>query len=464
MAEVEATQDPQDPKKNSTKKTTKKKVTKKKAAAPKESPSKIAERTRAMILKATNHKTVKPRFSTMDHVPSGSSTIDDLIGGTLAQDGKGPICPGYPRRYITEVFGKESSGKTTAALQAIATIQRAGGLAMFLDFEHALHTGYAKSIGVSLDESKLLHYAPNTFEEGLRMLYLGIRNGVDLIVCDSVAAMVPESEKDKTDKASQIGALARAMSDRLPKIGIWLHSPEHSGHPLGTAVIFINQTRALIKTNAGPRGGGGDSTNTSGGAALKFYAYLRLQFTKLRNDTIKKKDKFTGKERTYPYGTLTQVKIIKSKIDAKIGFASDIFIRYGYGIDDYFSIIEAAITNKIVKKNGANYSYGSQSFRGREKFRTFLVENPKVFTEIREKVLGAVRNPDLAQAQVDEEEEEIMSVMEQEFGPSSGSGGAEDDSEAEEAEEAEVSPDEDIDLDGVREDTEEDESDDESDE
>lgn len=327
-------------------------------------------------------------------VSSGSFVIDDLIGAS---------CPGYPRKRITEVYGPESSGKTTAALHAITEVQKAGGVAMFLDFEHALHHGYAQKIGVKFDDRQLLYYAPENLEEGLKLIYIGIKAGVDLIVVDSVASMVPKAELEKKlDAAAAIGLQARIFSQNLPKVCIWLTSVVEA-NPQGTALVLINQTRATINSH------GGDE-NTSGGKALKFFAYLRLRFSRIRSDFIKRKDKFSGKDRSYPFGNHTQVKVIKSKLDAKQGHSADIFIRFGSGIDDYLSAIETGANNKIVKKNGPMYTYGDQSFKGKDALRKHLIDNPKVFAELKKRVVEAIRAADAIPEAELEEGDEVISL------------------------------------------------------
>lgn len=357
-------------------------------AAAKKSASSSAARlakATATILKHTGQKPIGQHKGALAAVGSGSFVIDDLIGGAPAQDGK-PMCPGYPRRRITEVFGAESSGKTTAALEAIAHVQSKGGLAMFLDFEHALHHGYATKVGVKFNDLAL--YAPNNFEEGLKMLYVGIQAGFDIIVVDSVAAMVTKDEMEKgIDKPSMIGDRARALAKFLPRMVSWL-SKENPENPEGTALVLINQTRALI---GGMSYGGGDD-NTTGGKALKFFSYLRLRFTRLRSDVIKRKDRVSGKERNYPYGNHTQVKVIKSKIDAKQGHSADIFIRFGVGIDDYHSLIEGGVTNKLIGKSGPSYDFKGQKFKGREALRTFLASDAKATDELRKKLLEALQS------------------------------------------------------------------------
>jgi recombination protein RecA len=341
----------------------------------------VAQMARNAILKETGQKPLTASFTTYPHVSSGSLLINDVIGGSMAGDGKGAICPGYPRRRITEIYGAESSGKTTAGLHAIAEAQRAGGCAMFLDFEHALHHGYAKAIGVSFHPEKLLLYAPDTLEEGFKDICVGILAGVDIIVLDSVAAMAPKAELERDmDKEDMVGLQARKMSSLLRRVLAWLnHKDALKRNPKGTAMIFINQPRADIK-------GGKDTT--AGGKALKFYASLRLVFSKVREEVIKKKkDPITGRERNFPYGNHTQVKVVKNKMDARQGFTTDIFIRFGYGIDEFYSVIEAGVNSKVIKKKGAMFVYGGEEFRGREKFRLFLKEHPDVFKKVRDGVL-----------------------------------------------------------------------------
>jgi len=375
---------------------------------------------RALILKATGQKPVEASFSTLPHVDSGSIIINGLIGGSLAKDGKGLTCPGYPRRKVTEIFGPESSGKTTVALSAAVQVQKAGGTVMFLDFEHAIHHGYAQSIGVKYDDSFMV-FAPDTMEEGLKMIWVGINTGVDLIIVDSVAAMVPKDELEKKlDDTAKVGAVAKKMAETLPKICGWLATCPKTGSgetkkmdptKLGTALILLNQERAVIAT-----GGHGPDTNTAGGKAVKFYASLRLRFIRTGSEIIEKKDPMSGKTKKFPYGNKTQVKVVKNKLDGTQGSSGDFFIRYGYGLDNYFSIIETGIAQGIVKKEGAYYAYGEHRTQGRDKFRALLMENTKLYTEVCGKVtaaLGAastvVKDEDIG------EEDSLLSDMGQEF-------------------------------------------------
>jgi recombination protein RecA len=331
---------------------------------------------------------------TLPHVSTGSSTIDILIGGTLARDGKSALCPGFPRRRITEVYGPESSGKTSLCLGAIAKLQKTGGSALFIDFEHHISKKYAMDIGVDWDAPTFKVIQPRTFEEGVKMMMLAIGYGVDLVVVDSVAAMVPAAEMEKkSDDPMKLGAVAALMAKIMPRMGIWLDEfPQQNkkkieGHP-GTAIVLLNQTRALISTSGG--GGHGDAENTPGGKALKFFASLRIRLSRIKSETIKRKDAMSGREITIPYGNLTHVKIVKSKMDGKQNHTGQVFIRYGYGVDDYFSIIEAGVANKLVKKEGAWFVLNGERYQGRDKLRKYLLANPKAFDDLKDKILALV--------------------------------------------------------------------------
>jgi len=374
--------------KATTKATTKKATTKKATTKKPSEEAKAAQAARNLIFKSTGQKPADTKSLAFPFVSSGSTLMDHMIGGNLTSDGKSRKCPGYPRKKITEIYGPEASGKTTLALHGIVEAQREGGIAMFLDFEHALDHDYARNVGVDYHKDKLLYYRPENLEQGLKMMYAGIAYGVDLIVLDSVAALVSAKELSKSlDKEERIGERARQMSKFLPKLVMWLSSEKYSKNKKGTAVIFINQTRDTI-------GGGSKGSNetTPGGKALKFFACLRIRAVRTGSESVKRKDQFTGKEQTYPYGNKTMVKLVKTKIDATSGWSTDIFIRFGKGIDDHYSMIEAAAGKKVVKKkSGGWYTYGEHRFQGRDKFRDFLLSNPKVYEEIKLKTLDAIR-------------------------------------------------------------------------
>jgi recombination protein RecA len=285
---------------------------------------------------------------------------------------------------------------------------------MFLDFEHALDHQYARRVGMSFDEDKLVLYAPESMEQGLKMINIGIKAGIDLIVVDSVASMVPQAELEKpAGDVARIGAVASALSSNLPKIVGWLGSkdPKISRNPLGTALILLNQIRATIQTGGHAPPGEGD--NTSGGKALKYYSYLRIKFTRTRSESVKKKDPMGGKERTYNYGNHTQVKLVKSKVDGKQGFTTDIFIRFNYGIDDAYSLIEAGVNNHLVSKSGAFYEYAGEKYQGKDKLRKYFLDNPKSFGDLRKKILLAVRADDVDCKTAEEEEDALLSELDE---------------------------------------------------
>lgn len=344
---------------------------------------------RGFIQKLTKHKPTEAKLGQHPHTPSGSIIVDNLIGGNLADDGK-PICPGFPRRRITEIFGPESSGKTTVALAGIREVQRMGGAALFLDFEHALDYRYAKNIGVTFDNETCSAYAPDTLEEGFKMIYVAMQIGIDIVVVDSVAAMMPEAElaKNLSDPA-KVGAVAAKMAITLPKVGNWLAKfPKDDPAALGTALVLLNQERATISTGGG--GHAAPEANSSGGKALKFYASVRLRTTKIKTEKVARKNPITGKVKDEPYGIVTQVKVVKDKLDGKAGQTGEIFIRYGFGVDDVFSVIEAGVANSVMRRDGSKYTFDQVSIVGRDKFRAFLLSNPEVYKALRDKVMGAI--------------------------------------------------------------------------
>ena len=388
-----------------------------KAPAKKKAPSiqairsKKAELIRKFILQKTGQKPRGASYSTHPHVPSGCFSIDDLIGGSPAADGKGRKCPGYPRKRLIEIYGPEASGKTTAALHAIVEVQKAGGLAMFLDYEWALDTDYARKLGVSFDKDKLIFFSPDTLEEGMQMIHLALQGGIDLIVVDSVAAMVPKEEMEaKLDKEGRMGALARVLGRNLPKLIGWLNNEKFlKNNPEGCAVVLLNQTRADIGSKV--KG----AVKTPGGYAMKFYCTIRLQFSPQKQEYLKQKNKFTGKEVSYPYGSHTRIKMVKNKLDLKNGQTHEIFIRYGHGIDDVYSLIAAALFYKVVKRDGSWFHYNDQKHQGRETFRRFLKEHPKVFEEIRIEVLQRCQGLGIDQLDEDDlnEEDIVAHAIEQ---------------------------------------------------
>jgi recombination protein RecA len=265
---------------------------------------------------------------------------------------------GYPRGRVVEVFGPESSGKTTLALHAIAECQRAGGVAAIIDAEHALDINYAKALGVQPDT--LLISQPDNGEQALEIVDTLVRsNAVDLIVVDSVAALVPQSEIEGDMGDPQMGMQARLMSQALRKL-----TP--ATHRSGACIIFINQLRQKIGVTFG------NPETTTGGNALKFYASMRLDVRRIGQ--VKSGEQLLGNR--------TRVKVVKNKLAPPFGM-TEFDIRYGSGIDSLGDLLDMAVESGVVTKNGAYYTFGDESLgQGRERARALLAERADLRTRI----------------------------------------------------------------------------------
>ena len=285
-------------------------------------------------------------------IPTGSIALDVALG-----------VGGLPRGRIIEIYGPESSGKTTVALHAVANAQANGGIAAFIDAEHALDPEYAKALGVDTDA--LLVSQPDTGEQALEIADMLIRSGaLDIIVIDSVAALVPRAEIEGEMGDSHVGLQARLMSQALRKItGALNHS--------GTTAIFINQLREKVGVLFG------SPETTSGGRALKFYASIRLDVRRVES----------LKDGTEVVGNRTRVKVVKNKVAAPFKQA-EMDIIYGKGISREGSLIDVGVEQGIIRKSGAWYTYdGDQLGQGKENARGFLRDNPDVASEIEKKIL-----------------------------------------------------------------------------
>lgn len=283
-------------------------------------------------------------------IPSGSLSLDLALGG------------GYPKGRIIEIYGPESSGKTTLTLHAIAEIQKQGGTAAFIDAEHALDPAYAKRIGV--DTSNLLISQPDNGEQALEICETLVRSGaVDLIVVDSVAALVPQAEIDGDMGDSQMGLQARLMSQAMRKLtGIISKSK--------ATVIFINQIRMKIGVMFG------NPETTTGGNALKFYASVRLDIRRIGQ--IKEGDQITGNR--------TKVKVVKNKIAAPFRTA-EFDIMYNEGISKVGDVLDLAVSYGIMDKAGAFLKYNGETLgQGRESVKKLFREKPELMAEIEKKV------------------------------------------------------------------------------
>ena len=269
---------------------------------------------------------------------------------------------GFPRGRVVEIYGPESSGKTTVALHAIAEAQRAGGIAAFVDAEHALDPEYARALGVDTDA--LLVSQPDTGEQALEIADMLIRSGaIDIIVVDSVAALTPKAEIDGEMGDSHVGLQARLMSQALRKMTGALYQT-------GTTAIFINQLREKIGVMFG------SPETTTGGKALKFYASVRCDVRRIQ----------TLKDGQDSIGNRTKMKIVKNKVSPPFKIA-EFDIMYGEGISRESSIIDLGVDNGIIKKSGSWFTYeGDQLGQGKEKARTFLKENPDLADELERKI------------------------------------------------------------------------------
>ncbi|MBT5078444.1 MAG: recombinase RecA [Candidatus Marinimicrobia bacterium] len=292
---------------------------------------------------------------------SPNISIPTISSGALSLDlalGIG----GYPKGRIIEVFGPESSGKTTLSLHAVAEAQKAGGVCAYIDVEHALNAGYAKEIGVNIDNLYLSQ--PDYGEQALEITETLVRSGaLDVIVIDSVAALVPKAELDGNMGDSHMGLQARLMSQALRKLTGTVAKSK-------TSVIFINQLRQKIGVMFG------NPEVTTGGNALKFYSSLRLDIRRIAQ--IKDGDQVVGNR--------TKVKVVKNKVAPPFKI-TEFDIMYGEGISLVGDLLDLAVKAEIVKKMGAWFSYGDSKIgQGREKTKVFLTENEKVRAEIEGKV------------------------------------------------------------------------------
>ncbi|CAL9414687.1 Protein RecA [Nocardiopsis dassonvillei] len=287
----------------------------------------------------------------IEAIPTGAIALDVALG-----------IGGIPRGRIVEIYGPESSGKTTVALHAVANAQKLGGIAAFVDAEHALDPEYAKKIGVDTDN--LLLSQPDTGEQALEIVDMLIRSGaVSIIVIDSVAALVPRAEIEGEMGDSHVGLQARLMSQALRKIAGALNQT-------GTTAIFINQLREKVGVMFG------SPETTSGGRALKFYSSVRLDVRRIE----------TLKDGTDAVGNRTRVKVVKNKVAPPFKQA-EFDILYGVGVSREGSLIDLGVENGIVRKSGAWYTYdGTQLGQGKENARNFLRENSDIANEVEKKI------------------------------------------------------------------------------
>ena len=286
-----------------------------------------------------------------DVIPSGSILLDDALG-----------VGGYPKGRIIEIYGPESSGKTTLALHAIAECQKKGGRAAFVDAEHAIDPVYAKNLGVDIDE--LILSQPDSGEQALEIVeMLAASGGIDLIIVDSVAALVPQAELDGEMGDNSVGLQARLMSKAMRKLAGILNKKE-------CAIIFINQLREKVGVMYG------NPETTSGGRALKFYASIRIDIR--RTEALK-----TGSD---VYGNTVRVKIVKNKVSPPFK-SCDIDIIYGQGISKEAEVLDRSVELGLVKKSGSWFEYsGEKIAQGREAAKDYLKQHPEVFETLKNQI------------------------------------------------------------------------------
>ena len=298
------------------------------------------------VMKLGEYKTME-----VEAIPTGSLALDIALG-----------IGGIPKGRILEIFGPESSGKTTVALHAIAEAQKLGGEAAFIDAEHALDPVYAKKLGVDIDN--LLVSQPDTGEQALEIVEALVRSGaIDIIVVDSVAALVPKAEIDGDMGDSYIGLQARLMSQALRKLAGVLNKSK-------TAIIFINQLREKVGVMFG------NPETTPGGRALKFYSSVRLDIR--RTESIKQDGEVIGNR--------TRIKVVKNKVAPPFREA-EFDIMYGEGISKEGGLVDMAVKLDVINKSGAWFSYNNAKIgQGRENVKKYLKENPEIAEEIEKKV------------------------------------------------------------------------------
>jgi recombination protein RecA len=293
----------------------------------------------------------KGAIQPIESISTGAISIDYALG-----------VGGVPRGRVIEIFGPESSGKTTLALQVIAEAQKLGGMAAFVDAEHALDASYAKKLGVDIDN--LLVSQPDNGEQAMEIVEVLIRsNGVDVVVVDSVAALVPKAEIEGDMGDPQMGLQARLMSQALRKLTGAVSKSK-------TCLIFINQLREKIGVMFG------NPETTTGGRALKFYATVRMDIRRIAS--IKDGDVVVGGR--------TRVKVVKNKVAPPFREA-EFDVMYGEGISRTGDLLDLAVDKRIVEKSGAWFAYGGERLgQGRENVKQFLKDNPEIFKAIDEKV------------------------------------------------------------------------------
>jgi len=355
------------------------------------------------------------------HLPTGSIIIDFLIGGIANKEGVLP-CPGFPRGRLVNIYGAESSGKTTLALTVAAETCRRGGEVLYIDWEHSIDVAYAKSLGVPIEDSDtFLLVQPETLEKGLAYLWGMTKAGVDLIIIDSVAAGATTAQWEQAlgDKGEigRVGAKAAKWSEYLPQLKAMIARTN-------TCVVGISQLRAKIDTGYN-RGGGGETTTQQGGWAWKFYSEVRMSLRKIMTEKGKRHDPITHTTIETAVGNVVLAKMDKCKVSASQGRDAKFYIVYGEGIDDTRSLIEMASSRGLVKKGGAWYTFERSDgtfikSQGMESFKKDIQNTPGAWEELQGIALEALKGTPFSETEdlppeddfeADETLSEVLSIL-----------------------------------------------------
>ena len=396
------------PKKAAAKKAPKKRAKKTKSAKPTASMLSAVRGVVAKVLKADDPGVVidsNQLKQSRPHITSGSVVLDYLIGGSLNRHGA-PPCPGWPKGMISNIFGHESSGKTTVALECAAAVCEAGGLVCFIDWEHAISPDYAAALGCPVDDPDRFYLVqPNTLEAGLSVLFACAQAGVDLIILDSVGAGVPKAIRDQSleeaGNIGRVGLVAAKWSSVLPQLAGDIADS-------GSHVMGLSQLRKKINTS----GYGGDGSTHQGGEAWKFYSALRVSFRRVKSLKTKDYDALTHKQVERFTSAVIKATMKKSKISNSQQREAEFHITFGEGIDNVRDLIAVGSAHGIVHKAGAWYSFERADgtllkSQGTLGFKGDLLATPGAYDELAEKVVGAIRagGRDSIAAVADEEDD-----------------------------------------------------------
>lgn len=314
------------------------------------------------------------------HIPTGSVALNYLIGGRLNRMGIAP-CPGWPRGGISQIYGHESSGKTTVALFAAKEAIDGGGMVAFIDWEHALDLAYARGLGVPVDDpNKFYLVQPNTLEDGMKVLWACASQGVDLIILDSISAGVPAEifgqSLEEQGKIGRVGLQAAKWSIFLPKVATLINQT-------GSHVMGLSQLRKKINT----QGYGGDQTQASGGEAWKFYSYVRMKFQRVKSENGKVYNALTHKMEEQTVSSVIKAKIDKSKVSGSQQHTGEFYVVFGDGIDDLRTCIDVCVNHKKIEKGGAWYTFNRKDgttikSQGLASFKDDLYKTPGAVAEV----------------------------------------------------------------------------------